>query len=253
MRRGRPGSPTTVALVVWGSLRDRQEEETSMPRLLVRNLSISLDGYAAGPHQDLDHPLGIGGTQLHEWIFATRSGRRMIGREGGTEGIDDDYFSERGSGVGATIMGRNMFGPIRGPWGESEWTGWWGEEPPFHHPVFVLTHHPRAPLEMQGGTTFYFVDRGIDAALGAALEAAGGHDVLVGGGAATIRQYLRESLIDEMHLVGVPVLLGRGERLFDDLGPNAGSYRCVERVCSPAVTHFRIARTGRDVGDGLPR
>ena len=121
-----------------------------MSRLLVRNFSISLDGYAAGPHQDLDNPLGVGGTQLHEWLFATRSGSQMIGREGGSEGLDDDFFSERESGVGATIMGRNMFGPIRGPWGESDWTGWWGEDPPFHHPVFVLTHHPHPPIEMQG-------------------------------------------------------------------------------------------------------
>ena len=161
-----------------------------MSRLFVRNLSLSLDGYAAGPHQDLDHPLGVGGAQLHEWIFATRSGSRMIGKDGGSEGLDDDFFSERGTGVGATIMGRNMFGPVRGPWGESEWTGWWGEEPPFHHPVFVLTHHSRPSIEMRGGTTFHFVADGIEAALNAAVEAAGGRDVLVGGGAATIRQYL---------------------------------------------------------------
>jgi dihydrofolate reductase len=221
-----------------------------MSRLLVRNFSISLDGYAAGPDQDLDHPLGVGGMQLHEWIFATRSGRRMIGSDGGNEGLDDEYFSKRGSGVGATIMGRNMFGPIRGPWGESEWTGWWGEEPPFRHPVFVLTHQPHAPIEMQGGTTFHFVNGGIEAALSAASEAAGDQDVLVGGGAATIRQYLRASLIDEMHLVAVPVLLGSGEALFDDLGPGVANYRCIEHVCSPAVTHIRIARTGRDVGSG---
>lgn len=217
-----------------------------MSKLLVRNYSISLDGYAAGPHQDLDNPLGIGGMQLHDWIFATRSGNLMIGREGGNEGLDDSFFLERASGVGATIMGRNMFGPIRGPWGENEWTGWWGEEPPFHHAVFVLTHHPRPPVEMQGGTTFYFIDGGIEAALSAARKAAGDRDVLVGGGAATIRQYLRASLIDEMHLAIVPVLLGSGERLFDDLGPSTDNYRCVEHVCSPAVTHVRFARTGSD-------
>ncbi|MGD0394700.1 MAG: dihydrofolate reductase family protein [Acidimicrobiales bacterium] len=224
-----------------------------MSRLLVRNFAISLDGYAAGPHQDLDHPLGVGGTQLHEWIFATRSGNQMIGGEGGSDGLDDDFFSGRQSGVGATIMGRNMFGPIRGPWGESGWTGWWGEDPPFHHPVFVLTHQPHAPIEMQGRTTFHFVNSGIEAALSAALEAAGDRDVLVGGGAATIRQYLRASLIDEMHIAIVPVLLGSGERLFDDLGPSTGNYRCVEHVCSPAVTHVRIARTGRDAVGGLQR
>jgi dihydrofolate reductase len=217
-----------------------------MSRLLVRNYSLSLDGYGAGPHQDLDNPLGIGGTQLHEWIFATRSGSHMIGREGGEEGLDDAFFSERESGIGATIMGRNMFGPVRGPWGQSEWTGWWGEEPPFHHSVFVLTHHLHPPIEMRGGTTFHFIDGGIEAALSAALEAAGGRDVLVGGGAATIRQYLRASLIDEMHLAVVPVLLGSGERLFDDLGSSTGHYRCVEHISSPAVTHVRIARTGGD-------
>ncbi|HVA09821.1 MAG TPA: dihydrofolate reductase family protein, partial [Acidimicrobiales bacterium] len=185
--------------------------------------------------------------------FATRSGSQMIGREGGSEGLDDDLFSERGSGVGATIMGRNMFGPIRGPWGESDWTGWWGEDPPFHHPVFVLTHQPHAPIEMQGGTTFHFVDGGIQLALSAAFEAAGDHDVLVGGGAATIRQYLRASLIDEIHIAIVPVLLGSGERLFDNLGPSTGNYRCVEHVCSSAVTHVRIARIGREVVGGLQR
>jgi dihydrofolate reductase len=222
-----------------------------MSRLLVRNFSISLDGYAAGPDQDLDHPLGVGGTQLHEWIFATRSGRQMIGNDGGTEELDDEYFSKRGSGVGATIMGRNMFGPIRGPWGESEWTGWWGEDPPFRHPVFVLTHHPHTPIEMQGGTTFHFVDGGIEEAHRAAVEAAGDRDVLVGGGAATIRQYLRASLIDEMSIAIVPVLLGSGERLLGDLGPSTDNYRCVEHACSPAVTHIRIARTSRDVVGGL--
>lgn len=221
-----------------------------MSRLLVRNYSISLDGYGAGLGQDLDNPLGIGGTQLHEWIFATRSGNQMIGREGGTEEVDDAFFSRRGSGIGATIMGRNMFGPIRGPWGKSEWTGWWGEEPPFHHPVFVLTHHPRPPLEMQGGTTFYFIDDGIEAALSAAFEAAGDSDVLVGGGAATIRQYLRASLIDEIHLAVVPVLLGGGERLFEDLGASTDDHRCVELVSSPTITHIRMARKGPGVIPG---
>jgi dihydrofolate reductase len=215
-----------------------------MSRVLVRNFSISLDGYAAGPHQDEDHPIGIGGTRLHDWIFATRSGRRIIGQDGGDEGLDDGYFSNRASGVGATIMGRNMFGPVRGPWGDSEWTGWWGDEPPFHHPVFVLTHHPRPPLELQGGTTFHFVDGGIEAALRSATEAAGDQDVLIGGGAATVRQYLGASLIDELHLVVVPVLLGGGERPFDDLGSLADDYRCVELVSSTAVTHVRLVRTG---------
>jgi dihydrofolate reductase len=224
-------------------------KEESMTRVLVRNFSISIDGCAAGPHQDLENPLGIGGSQLHEWVFATRSGNQMIGSEGGSEGLDDQFFAARGLGVGATIMGRNMFGPVRGPWETSDWTGWWGENPPFHHPVFVLTHHPRPSLEMQGGTTFHFVDSGIEAALSAARDAAGDQDVLIGGGAATIRQYLRASLIDELHLVIVPVLLGDGERLFDDLGPRANDYRCIEHICSPAITHVRLARTGDGVVD----
>jgi len=219
-------------------------------KLVVRNFSVSLDGYAAGPHQDLANPLGIGGTQLHEWVFATKSGRRMIGQDGGSEGLDNDFFAARESGVGATIMGRNMFGPIRGPWDQTEWTGWWGDDPPFHHPVFVLTQHSRPPLEMQGGTTFHFVDDGIDAALHAAHRAAGDRDVLVGGGATTIRQYLRSSLIDELHLAVVPVLLGAGERLFDDLGSSTGNYRCIEHVCSPAITHIRLARIGSDAVSG---
>jgi dihydrofolate reductase len=222
-----------------------------MSRLLVRNYSISLDGYGAGPEQDLDHPLGVGGAQLHEWIFATRSGNQMIGREGGSEALDDAFFSSRGSGIGATIMGRNMFGPVRGPWGTSDWSGWWGEDPPFHHPVFVLTHHPHPAMEMQGGTTFHFVDGGTEAALSAAFAAAGDLDVLVGGGASTIRQYLRASLIDEMHLAIVPVLLGSGERIFDDLGPSASNYRCVEHVSSPAVTHVRLARSAVNQPPGL--
>ena len=224
-----------------------------MSRLLVRNFSISLDGYAAGPYQDLDHPLGIGGSQLHEWVFATRSGSQMIGREGGSEGLDDDFFSERETGVGATIMGRNMFGPIRGPWGESEWTGWWGSIPPFITRSSCSLTNRVLLSKCRGGTTFHFVDGGIEVALRAASEVAGDRDVLVGGGASTIRQYLRAWLIDELHIAIVPVLLGSGERLFDDLGPSAGNYRCVEQVCSPAVVHVRMAKTGHDVVGGLRR
>jgi dihydrofolate reductase len=221
-----------------------------MSRLVVRNFSMSLDGYGAGTQQDLDNPLGVGGTRLHDWTFATRSGRQMIGLEGGNDGLDDKLFSERASGVGATFMGRNMFGPIRGPWGDSEWTGRWGEEdPPFHHPVFVLTHYQRPPIEMQGGTTFHFVADGIEAALNGALEAAGDNDVLVGGGAETIRQFLRASLIDELRLTIVPLLLGGGERLFDDLGPSADNYRSIEHVCSPTVTHVRLERVGHGVAN----
>jgi dihydrofolate reductase len=212
-----------------------------MPKLRVHNLAISLDGYAAGPNQDVDNPLGVGGPQLHEWIFATRYGNRMLGKEGGEEGLDDQFLSQGDQGIGATIMGRNMFGPVRGPWTDEQWVGWWGDDPPYHHPVFVLTHHPRSSITMKGGTVFHFVTDGIEAALGRALEAANGRDVRLGGGAATIQQYLRARLIDEMHLAIVPVLLGSGERLFDHVDGSAG-YECVEFVSSPSVIHVRLAR-----------
>lgn len=215
-----------------------------MPKLRVHNFAISLDGYGAGPDQSLEHPLGVGGEHLHEWAFATQTFRQAHGMEGGDEGNIDDAFAARGrQGIGATIMGRNMFAPTRGPWGDDPWSGWWGDHPPFHHPVFVLTHHPRPPLELQGGTTFYFVDDGIDAALERAFEAAGGQDVLVGGGASTIQQYLRAGLIDEMHVAIVPILLGAGERLFDHLDGGPRGYECVELVSSPAAAHVRLART----------
>jgi dihydrofolate reductase len=219
--------------------------ETPVPKLRVHNLAISLDGYAAGPDQSPANPLGVGGTALHEWAFATRAGRELHGMEGGGEGLDNNYVAEGDAGVGATIMGRNMFGPVRGPWGASEWTGWWGDNPPFHHPVFVLTHHPRPSITMQGGTTFHFVADGMEAALELAFTAAGGADVRVGGGAATVQQYLRAGLIDEMHLAIVPILLGRGERLFDHLNGDPNGYECVEFVSSPAVTHVRLVRAAK--------
>ncbi|MDQ1712279.1 MAG: hypothetical protein QOE45_1729 [Frankiaceae bacterium] len=212
-----------------------------MPRLVVRNLAMSLDGYVAGPSQSLEHPLGVGGPPLHEWVFATRTGRRMIGEEGGSEDVDDAFLRRGHEGVGATVMGRNMFGPVRGPWPDDAWTGWWGDEPPYHHPVFVLTHYPRASIEMQGGTTFHFVTDGIEAALARAYDAANGADVRLGGGAATVQQYLRAALVDELHVAVVPVLLGGGERLFDDVDMHG--YTCVEHVASPAVTHVRFVRT----------
>jgi dihydrofolate reductase len=214
-----------------------------MPKLRVHNVSVSLDGYMAGPDQSLHNPLGVGGHGLHEWAFATRSFRRMFGRDGGDGGLDDAFVARGEVGIGATIMGRNMFGPIRGPWGEETWTGWWGDDPPFHHPVFVLTHYPRASITMQGGTTFHFVRDGIHAALERALEAAGDDDVRVGGGAATIQHYLRAGLIDEMHLAIVPILLGSGERLFDHLDGGPAGYTCTELVASPSVVHARFTRT----------
>ncbi len=216
-----------------------------MPRLRVHNFSISLDGYGAGPDQSVDDPLGVGGRRLHEWVFETRGGRQMLGEDGGDEGIDNEFWALGDAGIGATIMGRNMFGPIRGPWRDDDWKGWWGDNPPYHHPVFVLTHHPHPSIPMEGGTTFHFVDRGIEAALERAVDAAGGNDVRLGGGASTIQQYLRAGLIDELHVAIVPVLLGGGERLFDHLDGGAAGYECVEFVSSPAVAHVRLARTTR--------
>jgi dihydrofolate reductase len=213
-----------------------------MAKLRVHSLAISLDGYVAGPDQAVGAGLGVGGERLHEWVFETRTWRRMTGQEGGTEGVDDDLMAAGFTGIGATIMGRNMFGPIRGPWPDDEWKGWWGDEPPYHHPVFVLTHHPRAPITMKGGTTFHFVDDGIEAALERAVAAADGQDVRLGGGAATVQQYLRAGLVDEMHLAMAPIFLGRGERLFDDLDGGPEGYECTGVVCSPSVTHIQIAR-----------
>jgi dihydrofolate reductase len=214
-----------------------------MPKLRVHNLALSLDGYAAGPNQSVDNPLGIGGTRLHEWAFATRSGRRTHGMEGGEEGgIDDQFIAEGDVGIGATIMGRNMFGPVRDGWGDGQWSGWWGDNPPFHHPVFVLTHHRRPAITMEGGTTFHFVDDGIEAALERAFDAAEGADVRIGGGPATVQQYLRASLVDEMHLALVPILLGSGERFFDHLDGGSVGYECTELVSSPSVAHARFIR-----------
>lgn len=214
-----------------------------MSKLRVHNLAVSLDGYAAGPNQSLEHPLGVGGRALHNWVWPTRTGRRMQGADGGDEGLDDDFLALGEAGIGATIIGRNMFGPVRGPWGEEAWTGWWGDNPPYHHPVFVLTHHPRPPVQMEGGTTFHFVTDGIKAALDRARAAADGADVRLGGGAVTIQQYLRAGLVDELHLAIVPILLGGGERLFDHLGSGFEGYECVELVSSPAVAHVRLRRS----------
>ena len=220
------------------------DQPVARSRVRVHNFSVSLDGYAAGPRQSLDSPLGVGGHLLHDWIFATRGGRAQVGHDGGEDGLDNRFFRAGQDGVGATIMGRNMFGPLRGPWPADPWNGWWGQDPPFHHPVFVLTNHARAPLRMAGGTTFHFVQGGIHAALELAREAAGERDVRIGGGVHTIRQYLRAGLIDELHLVLVPVLLGDGERLFADASSGGGppGYHCVEFVSSPAVVHLRLCR-----------
>jgi dihydrofolate reductase len=212
----------------------------------VHGLSISLDGFVAGPDQSLERPIGEHGEQLHRWVFATAFGRAMTGQTGGTTGVDDAMAVGRHRGVGASLMGRNMFGPVRGPWEQSEpWDGWWGEEPPFHHDVVVMTHFPREPLEMLGGTTFHFETGGADAALAAARGYAGDGDILIGGGASTVRQFLERDLIDELHLVLVPVLLGRGESIFAGGGIDFERYVCVEHVSTDAVIHLRLSRVAR--------
>jgi len=228
-----------------------------VPKLRAHSIAVSLDGYMAGPDQGPDHPLGVGGEALHGWAFATRAFQAQSGAgaaaptdggspDGGSpDDNPDERFIARGvAGIGATVMGRNMFGPVRGGWGTGDWRGWWGEDPPYHHPVFVLTHHPRPPLPMAGGTTFHFVTDGIQAALARAFDAAGGLDVRLGGGASTIQQYLRAGLLDELHVAVVPVLLGGGQRLFDRVDPVAAGLTCVEFTGSASVAHVRLARTG---------
>ena len=213
-----------------------------MTRVRVASFTISVDGFGSGPDQSIENPLGVGGEELHEWMFPTRTWLRMHGKEGGTTGIDDEFAARGFENVGAWIMGRNMFGPIRGPWPDMTWKGWWGRNPPYHVPVFVLTHHARPPMEMEGGTTFHFVTGGIHEALDRAREAAGGMDVRIGGGAGTIRQYLRAGLIDELHVAIAPVLLGGGERLFEDLDLRALGYECARFVGSEKATHVVLQR-----------
>lgn len=214
-----------------------------MTRLRVESFTISLDGFGAGPNQDLGNPLGVGGTSLHGWAMPTRTFQRNVfGRDGGETGVDDDFAARGFENVGAWILGRNMFGPVRGPWPDESWRGWWGENPVYHVPVFVLTHHPRAPLVMEGGTTFHFVTEGIDAALGRAREAAKGKDVRVGGGVDVIRQYLRRRLIDDMHIAISPVLLGAGERLFEGVDLPALGYACTGHVATSRATHVVLSR-----------
>lgn len=205
-----------------------------MARLRVHAFSVSVDGYGAGPHQDLDNPLGVGGRVLHEWLFGTPAGGRTD--------ADEEFVARATADVGAWILGRNMFGPVRGPWPDDAWRGWWGDDPPFHTPVFVLTHHARPPVRMAGGTTFHFVTAGIHAALEQATAAAGGQDVRLGGGVATVRQYLEARLVDELHVAVTPHLLGAGEHLWAGLDLPALGYRCVEHVPSPRATHLVCAR-----------
>jgi dihydrofolate reductase len=217
----------------------------AMAKLRVESFSISIDGFGAGPEQSLANPLGSGGTGLHTWAFATKTFRQMFGEEGGSTGIDN-AIAERGfNGIGAWIMGRNMFGPIRGPWPDNEWKGWWGDVPPYHTDVFVLTHHAREPLAMTGGTTFYFVADGIEKVLKRAFASAKGQDVRLGGGAATIRQYLRAGLIDEMHIAISPVLLGAGEPLFTGIDLLSLGYKVIEHVPTENATHVVLGKPQR--------
>lgn len=213
-----------------------------MSKLRVQSFSISLDGYSAGPDQDLQHPLGVRGTELMEWVFPTRVFKRMHGEDGGETGIDNDMAEQGFAGIGAWILGRNMFGPVRGPWPDETWRGWWGENPPYHVPVFVLTHYPRAPIKMAGGTEFRFVTEGIHAALEQAKRAAGGLDVRLGGGVSTVRQYLRAGLVDELHLAVRPILLGTGEHLWRDIDMHALGYECTRQAPGERAVHVFLRK-----------
>jgi len=213
-----------------------------MTRIRVNSFGLSLDGFGAGPDQSLDHPLGVGGEQLHQWFYGTRTFQKMIGNDGGVDGVDEDYAAAGMENMGAWILGRNMFAPSRGDWPDDEWKGWWGPNPPYHVPVFVLTHHPRASIEMEGGTTFHFVTDGIGAALDRAIAAAGGKDVRIGGGAATIRQYLEARLIDEMHLAIGPALLGSGEQPLQGLDLPALGYEVTGHQTSEHALHVTMRK-----------
>ena len=214
-----------------------------MQKVRVQSFGMSLDGYGAGPQQSLQHPLGVHGPELMEWFFPTRLFRAMHGQgTGGETGVDNTMAEQGFDNIGAWILGRNMFGPVRGPWPDESWKGWWGDEPPYHVPAFVLTHHPRPPLAMKGGTEFRFVTEGIHAALERAKAAAGGKDVRIGGGVSTVRQFLQAGLIDEVHLAVRPVLLGTGENLFDGLDLRALGYECAKSVAGERATHLFLRK-----------
>ena len=213
-----------------------------MSRVIVSGFSLSIDGYGAGPDQSREDPLGKRGETLHTWMFGTRMFQRMLGKDGGSEGVDNDYATRSMDGFGAFILGRNMFGPVRGDWPDETWKGWWGDNPPYHAPTFVLTHHPRDPLVMEGGTVFHFVTDGIEAALERARSAAGDRNVKIGGGVSTVRQYLQAGIIDELHFAVSPVVLGCGEAMFAGLDLPALGYRVVGHEATDAATHVRLAR-----------
>ena len=216
-----------------------------MTTVRVDSFTISIDGYGAGPNQSLDNPLGIGGEELHGWLLSTRTWRQVHGKEGGETGVDDDFAARGFGNVGAWILGRNMFAPSRGPWSDMSWKGWWGKNPPYHVPVFVLTHYARPPIEMEGNTTFHFVTGDIDDALRQAREAAAGMDIRIGGGADTIQQFLRAGLIDELHVAISPIVLGSGERLFEGVDLRASGYQCVQFVGSKNATHVVLRHAAR--------
>lgn len=213
-----------------------------MSRLRVESFTISLDGFGAGPDQSLENPLGIGGTSLHKWAFTTDTFQKMLFGASGAKNVDDRFASRGFQNIGAVIMGRNMFGPVRGSWADESWKGWWGDNPPYHAPVFVLTHHPRASIRMEGGTTFHFVTGGIYEALDKAKDAAGGKDIRLSGGVSTVRQYLLARLVDELHIAISPVLLGSGESLLSGINLAELGYRCVEHVPSEHATHILLKR-----------
>ncbi len=224
------------------STRRDQRPSDSLSRVRVLSFAMSLDGYSAGPNQDLDHPVGVNGPELFEWFFQTQVWRRMHGLDGGESGIDNDVAAQAFENIGAWILGRNMFGPVRGPWQDESWKGWWGDEPPYHVPVFVLTHHERPSIAMKGGTVFHFVTDGIHAALERAKMAAGARDVRIGGGVATIRQFLRARLIDDLHIALRPVLLGSGENLFGGIDTRSLGYECERSVAGERATHLFLRR-----------
>jgi dihydrofolate reductase len=213
-----------------------------MTKLRVASFTISLDGYGAGPNQNLENALGEGGESLHEWLFPTRTFQKLQGNDGGETGVDEDFAARGFTNIGAWILGRNMFGPLRGSWPDESWKGWWGDTPPYHVPVFVLTHHPRKPIEMEGGTTFHFVTDGIESAFKQARHAAAGKDIRLGGGVSTIQQFWRAGLIDELHLAIAPILLGCGEHLFGNLNVAELGYECVEHVPSARATHVVLRK-----------
>jgi dihydrofolate reductase len=213
-----------------------------MTRLRVLSFAVSLDGYGAGPHQDLQNPIGLRGLELMEWFFHTTAWRKMHAQDGGETGVDNGIAEQGFAGIGAWILGRNMFGPVRGAWPDDSWKGWWGEEPPYHTPVFVLTHHPRPSLKMAGGTEFHFVTDGIHAALDLATAAAGGRDVRLGGGVSTLREYLRAGLIDDLHIAVRPILLGSGENLWDGIDMHALGYECTKQVAGERAIHVFLRK-----------